>query len=142
MGLRSHYSKDKGNYRAGRKSASPRIDRLLEANQTSLRMVERNTPLSALDQKNGIFSVNALKVSGANISEVLQGKRNTPRLVKALEKALGYPIDFLRQVYREDVERAKSGNPVSYDEALNWWYDLKGINVKEKLAQLGMGIAG
>ncbi len=80
--------------------------------------------------------------SQAHLSEVLQGKRNTPRLVKALEKALGYSIDFLRQVYREDTERTKAGNPVSYDEALNWWYDLKGINVKEKLAQLGMRVAG
>ncbi len=61
MGLRSHYSKDKGNYRAGRKSASPRIDRLLEANQTSLRMIARQVDLVSLDQKTGILAVNDTK---------------------------------------------------------------------------------
>ncbi len=107
-------------------------------------MIERSVYLAALDQKNGIFSVNAAKKNkhGAHLSKTIQGKRNTPRLVKALEKALGYSIDFLRQIYREDVQRAKAGKPVSALEANKWYRDLKGINLEEELAKIGIRATG
>ncbi len=159
MNLNSYHKRLRlgGKYRAGRKSASPRIDRLLKANKTSLRMIAREVDLAfnkdkkakgKKAQENGqrlpslrdAVALNDGKREGkrhsdsqGDLTKVLQDRRNTPRLVKALEESLGYPIDFLRQIYREDREQSQSGNPISYREALDWYRELKGIHVDKKL---------
>lgn len=58
------------------------------------------------------------------LSRVIQGKRNTPRYIKAIENAWHLPIATIRQIYREDKDREAIGEVPNIDEIIEFrvWY--------------------
>lgn len=48
------------------------------------------------------------KTHKGDLSDVLTGKRNTPRLISILETNTGLPITTIRSIYREDKNRKLS----------------------------------
>lgn len=54
------------------------------------------------------------------LSQVLHGRRNTPKLVAILEQEYNLPIATIRALVEEHKTRIRSGNPVTSEEAILW----------------------
>lgn len=75
--------------------------------------------------KEGIKTLSAIakrhKVDQGHLSHTIQGHRNTPRLITIIEQEWGLPIQEIRDIYREHKERLSAGNPVTMQEARQWY---------------------
>lgn len=60
-----------------------------------------------------------------HLADVIKGTRNTVRYVKAIEESWKLPIETVRSIYREDIERkSEKLDPDSLRDFINWYREI------------------
>lgn len=85
-------------WRRGRK-LTQRLDKIIQVTRMTLRdIAEFYTSLATYT----LINAHMLPIRVEHLSKIIQGKRNTPRYVKALEESWNLSIEDIRTIYTED----------------------------------------